>query len=163
MRNTIVLGSAMLVAASIFLASCSQQPAPVKTSGNTQASTPANTTQNTTAVTSTTPKTGDQTPTAIGNLPTLTEYRSQNCRWCNKLAEELSKLKEEYKGALQIEETNMNDVKDISALNKIGFEGGIPFLVLRSAKGEVLWTKTGYMTVESISKIMKEKGISPAK
>jgi len=99
-------------------------------------------------------------PSDIG-VAVLTEYGAEWCTPCKELRAVLQKIGPQYSGTLTIREIDVEkDPTDIPAISRIGFVGNVPFLVLRSASGEVLWSATGYMPENKLVQILSEKGVS---
>lgn len=108
----------------------------------------------------TSPMDASSTPVQNG-MAVLTEYGTEWCPACKELAGVLDKIGPRYEGTLTISKVDLEkDSSDVTAISKLGFQGNIPFMVLKSSSGEVLWSGMGYVPEGKLVQILSEKGIT---
>jgi len=107
---------------------------------------------------------GAKTVIPAADAAVLTEYGAEWCPGCKQLSATLEKIKPEYAKTLIIKEVDIEKNSDVvKELYDIGFQGYIPFTVLRSSDGNVLWTTTGALPKTEIEKVLKQHGINPGR
>jgi thioredoxin-like negative regulator of GroEL len=96
-----------------------------------------------------------------GGTAVLTKYGTEWCPACKELAGVLDKIGPRYEGSLKISIVDLEkDSSDVTAISKLGFQGLIPFMVLKSSSGEVLWSGMGYVPEDKLVQILSQKGIT---
>ncbi|MBN1810114.1 MAG: hypothetical protein JW909_13695 [Planctomycetes bacterium] len=97
-------------------------------------------------------------------VASLTEYRSTTCGICEEVQHIFTSIQPAYAGVLAVRIVNLNQNREVvKDLRPAGFANRVPFIVLRSAAGEVLWTHTGYIPETELKDILADNGFTPAR